>query len=156
MNFPQLLKSSILIALGVLLASSTSQGIGYESTGALILAAVLLSLCNVFFKPLLQLFALPFIILTFGIGIWLINALLFMFVGWLVEGFHVLTFGSALWGAFVVSITTGIANMLFGKSRVNVQMSGSINRGQNAQSQGPRAKRKTQRPLKDDDDVIDI
>lgn len=157
MNFPQFLKSWILISLGVILASSTSQGIGYDSYGALIIAAVLLSFCNVFFKPLLMLLSLPFIILTFGIGVWLINALLFMLVGSLVEGFHVVSFGSALWGALVVSITGAVANLLFGKSRVKVQMSGvGQPQGSNANTNGPRTQPKAKRPLKDDDDVIDI
>ena len=155
MKFPQFLKSWILIALGVLLASNTSQGISYDSNGALILAVILLSFSNVFFKPLLLLFSLPFIILTFGIGVWLINALLFMLVGGLVDGFYVASFGSALWGALVVSLTGVFAGMLFGKSRVNVQMSGSVNTGQNAATSGPRPQQKTKRPLKDDD-VIDI
>ncbi|HAV13218.1 MAG TPA: phage holin family protein [Opitutae bacterium] len=156
MNFPQLFKSWILIALGVLLASNTSQGIAYDSNGALIVAVILLSLCNVFFKPLLMLFSLPFIILTFGIGVWLINALLFLLVGGLVEGFHVASFGSALWGALVVSITSAVANLLFGKNRVKVQMSGTRPQQSNATGGGDRPRtQQTRRPL-NDDDVIDI
>ncbi len=81
---------------------------------ALIIVVILLSACNVFLKPLLMLFSLPFIILTFGIGIWVINALLFLFVAALVSGFHIDSFGSALWGALVVSITSGVATLLFG------------------------------------------
>jgi putative membrane protein len=56
-------------------------------------------------KPFLLLFTLPFIVLTLGIGIWLINAVLFYFVGRLVDGFHVAGFGSALLGALIVSLT---------------------------------------------------
>ncbi len=76
-------------------------------------AVLLLSLCNVVLKPVMVLFSLPFVILTFGLGIWLINALLFLFVGYLVEGFHVVGFAYALWGAFVVSVTGWLANVLF-------------------------------------------
>lgn len=157
MKFPQLFKSWVLIALGVLLASNTSQGIAYENNAALIFAVILLSLFNVFFKPLLMLFSLPFIILTFGIGVWIINALLFMFAGWLVEGFHVATFASALWGALVVSITSAVANLLFGNNRVKVQVGGAGPQ----QAQAPHSNigsqaQQTRRPLKNDDDVIDI
>ncbi|MGJ8654310.1 MAG: phage holin family protein [Opitutaceae bacterium] len=156
MKFPQLFKSWLLIALGVLLASNTSQGISYDTNAALIFAVILLSLCNVFFKPLLMVFSLPFIILTFGIGIWIINALLFLFVGWLVEGFHVLTFGSALWGALVVSITGGVANLLFGNNRVNVQVGGAGPQSgpRPGTSAGPQTQQK--RRSLNDDDVIDI
>ncbi len=147
MNFPQILKSWLLLALGVVLASYTATGIHYDSNGALVVAVLLLSLCNVFLKPLLMLFSLPFIVLTFGIGIWLINALLFLLVGELVEGFYVASFWNALWGALVVSITGAAANALFGNTRVRVQS------GQGSNQDARRNLRKTN---KDDDDVIDV
>ena len=120
METNSLFKSWLLIALGVLIASNIFSGINYVDTGSLVLAVFLLSLCNVFLKPLLMLFALPFIILTFGFGIWLINAFLFMLVGNLVDGFSVASFGYALAGAFVVSLTGVAANVLFGKKNVKV------------------------------------
>lgn len=150
MDFKQLLKTWLLLALGVIIAAHTAQGIGYDSTGALVVAVLLLSFCNLVLKPVLMLFSLPFIILTFGIGIWLINALLFMLVGALVEGFHVLSFWNALWGALVVSLTGAAANLLFGGSRINVQTAGS-----SGQATG-RTPSQSRKPLKDDDDVIDI
>lgn len=152
MELARLIKSWILIALGVLLASNTAAGIHYDDTGALVFAVLLLSLCNVFLKPLLLLFSLPFIILTFGIGIWLINALLFLFVGYLVEGFYVDSFGYALWGALVVSLTGWLASVLFagpaarGRSGVNVRVFRSGGR-----PSGPAAPK-----VKKDDDVIDV
>lgn len=152
MKLQQLFKSWLLIALGVLLASNTSQGISYDSTEALLLTVLLLSLCNVFFKPLLMLFSLPFIILTFGIGVWLINAFLFLLVGEIVGGFHVVGFTSALWGALVVSITSAVANVLFGKNKVKVKVNRSGPRGPTGGSQS----QSSRRPLKNDDDVIDI
>ncbi|WP_269526380.1 phage holin family protein [Coraliomargarita parva] len=160
MDWKQLLKSWVLIALGVLLASYTSMGgIQYDSVGALIIAVVLLSFLNVFLKPVLMLFSLPFIILTFGIGIWLINALLFLFVGWVVGGsdggFVVNSFGSALWGALVVSITSFIANVAFaskGRGGVNVQ----IHRGGPTPGNRPSPSAPKRRSELDDDDVIDI
>ena len=150
MQFKQIFKSWLLIALGVLIASNVFAGIRYSDTGALIVAVLLLSLCNVFLKPLLMLFALPFIILTFGLGIWLINALLFLLVGKLVDGFAVDSFGYALAGAFVVSLTGAAANLLFGTTRVQVRTTHSGGTSSNAQSRP-----KSNKPLKDDD-VIDI
>ena len=161
MSFKQIFKSWLLIALGVLIASNIFPGIRYTDTGALIVAVLLLSLCNVFLKPLLMLFALPFIILTFGLGIWLINALLFLLVGNLVEGFAVDSFGYALAGAFVVSLTGAAANMLFGKNRVQVRTSRSVGNsgnGGNSNIEGSASQSRAQqqkKPLKDDD-VIDI
>jgi len=147
MDFKQLLKSWLLLAVGVTIAAHTASGIHYDNSTALVVAVLLLSICNLVLKPVLMLFSLPFIILTFGIGIWLINALLFLFVGWLVEGFYVFSFVSALWGAFVVSLTGAAASMFFGNSRVKVQ----INKGTNQ----TRPNERPRKPLKDDD-VIDI
>jgi putative membrane protein len=152
MDFIKIFKSWLLIALGVLIASNVFDGISYSDTGSLVVAVLLLSLCNVFLKPLLMLFALPFIILTFGLGIWLINALLFLLVAELVDGFGVASFGYALAGAFIVSLTGAAANVLFGNTRVQVRTrrGGSGGAGGSGGSQPPPKK-----PLKDDD-VIDI
>jgi putative membrane protein len=170
MDFKRLFKSWLLIALGVLIASHVFAGIRYADTSDLLVAVLLLSLCNVFLKPLLMLFALPFIILTFGLGIWLINALLFLLVGNLVDGFAVDSFGYALAGAFVVSLTGVAANVIFGKSRIQVRASGSMGRtgsiggsggiggsGSNAggQASASQPRPQSKKPLKDDD-VIDI
>lgn len=147
MDTKKLLVSWLLLAIGVIIAAHTAKGIHYDSNGALVVAVLLLSLCNLVLKPLLMLFSLPFIILTFGVGIWLINALLFMLVGAVVEGFYVLSFWNALWGAFVVSFTGLIANVFFGTKRIQVQAQGAPGT--------PRAQPQARKPL-NDDDVIDI
>ena len=158
MDVKQLLKSWVLLALGVLLAAATASGIRYESTGSLVFAVVLLSLCNVVLKPLLMLFSLPFIILTFGIGIWLINALLFLLVGEIVPGFVVDGFGNALWGALVVSLTGGLANLLFaaregGTGGMTVRVRHWENRPGADRRRSGGARKSVD---KDDDDVIDV
>ena len=153
MDYKSIFKSWLLVALGVIIASHMFTGIRYTDIGALAAAVILLSLCNVFLKPLLMIFALPFIILTFGLGIWMINALLFLLVGNLVLGFTVDSFGDALAGAFVVSLTGVVANVLFGKNKVQIHTARST------RSVGPDANTQerpnAQRPIKDDD-VIDI
>lgn len=155
-----MLKSWLFVAFGVLFASNVVPGISYESGEALVVVALLLSACNVFLKPLIMLLSLPLIILTFGIGIWIINALLFWSVGGLVGGFHIDSFGSALWGALVVSITSGVASLLFGSP--NQRRRVNVNVGVGPQpSAGPHARRANQprRPkpvIENDDDVIDI
>jgi putative membrane protein len=150
MDFKQLLKTWLLLALGVTIAAHAAQGIHYDSNGALLIAVLLLSFCNVVLKPLLMLFSLPFILLTFGLGIWLINALLLYLVGSLDFGFRVETFGSAMLGALIVSITSAAANLLFGSSRIKVQTNSSSAHSPN------RSSSQSRQSLKDDDDVIDI
>ena len=57
------------------------------TAGALVAVVIILSFLNVMLRPILILFALPFVILTMGFGILVINALLFLLVDKLVPGF---------------------------------------------------------------------
>jgi putative membrane protein len=103
--FVQLLLRWAILALGVVLATKLVTGIDCRDGGTLIAVVLLLSFFNAILKPLLLLFTLPFIVLTLGFGVVVINALLFLFVGRLVDGFYVAGFWPALWGALVVSVT---------------------------------------------------
>lgn len=98
----------LIMALGVTLATKLVNGISCDSTSTLIVVVVLLSFFNAVLRPLLVVVSLPFILLTLGFGLLVINALLFLFVGKLVEGFHVAGFWPALWGALIVSITNWV------------------------------------------------
>lgn len=111
-TFVNLLVRWFVLALGVVLSTKIVPGIDYDTGTTLAVVVLLLSLFNAILKPLLLLFTLPFIVLSLGIGIWIINAILFYFVGHLVEGFYVAGFGSALLGALIVSITNLLMNRL--------------------------------------------
>ncbi|HRG55079.1 MAG TPA: phage holin family protein [Lacunisphaera sp.] len=110
--FVNLLVRWLVLALGVMLSTKIVPGISYDTGTTLLVVVLLLSLFNAVLKPLLLLFTLPFIVLTMGLGIWMINAVLFYFVGRLVDGFHVAGFGSALLGALIVSVTNLVLNRL--------------------------------------------
>lgn len=154
----RLLRSWALIALGVLIAAHTSEGISYNSTGSLVLAVLLVSLLNVFLRPILMLFTLPFIILTLGVGLVVINALIIWLTGAIVPGFHVATFWSALWAAVVVALCTLLVNLLIGGGGLTVRVDSRRGAGD-----GPRAPSGSGagripgrgKPAKDDD-VIDV
>lgn len=94
-----------VLALGVTLAAKVIPGIHFDGLQTLLVVVVLLSLFNAVLKPLLVLFALPFIFLTLGFGMLLINAFLFLFAGRIVDGFYVESFWSALGGSLIVSLT---------------------------------------------------
>jgi len=83
----------------------------------LLVVVLLLSFLNAILKPLLMLMALPFIVMTMGLGVVLINALLFSLVGKLVDGFYIDGFWSAIGGAIVVSLTGLVANFMLGGNR---------------------------------------
>ena len=108
----QVLTRWLVLALGVTLATKLFPGIRCDDGATLITVVVLLSVFNTFLKPLLVLFTLPFILITMGVGMIVINALLFLFVGRLVSGFHVDGFWPAVGGALVVSATNMIVSRL--------------------------------------------
>jgi putative membrane protein len=101
-----------VLAAGVALSARIVPGINYDSGATLLVVVVLLSLFNAILKPLLVLFTLPFVVLSLGLGIWLINAFLFLAVSRLVPGFAVRDFWAALWGALIVSVTNLILSGL--------------------------------------------
>ncbi|HUL53457.1 MAG TPA: phage holin family protein [Opitutaceae bacterium] len=103
----------LVLALGVALSAKIVPGISYDSGVTLLVVVALLSLFNAILKPVLVLFTLPFVLLSLGLGVWLINALLFLAVSRLVEGFHVRDFWAALWGALIVSVTNIVLSGIF-------------------------------------------
>jgi putative membrane protein len=119
MNHPfvQLLLRWCVLAVGVTIATKVINGIHCDSRETLVVVVLLLSFFNAILKPLLLLFAMPFIVMTLGFGIVLINALLFSLVGKLVSGFYVDGFWSAIGGAIIVSLTSIVADMLLGKKQ---------------------------------------
>ncbi len=110
--FVNLLVRWLILALGVILSTKIVPGISCDTGVTLAVVVLMMSFFNAVLKPLLLLFTLPFILLSLGIGIWVINALLFFFVGRLVEGFHVAGFGSALLGSLIVSVTNMVMSRL--------------------------------------------
>jgi putative membrane protein len=114
MNHPvlQRLLRIAIIALGVAIATRIVPGIHCADAFALLLVALLLSFFNVILKPLLVIFTLPFILVTMGFGLIVINALLFLCAGRLVQGFQVDGFWPAVGGAIVVSLTNMIVTRL--------------------------------------------
>ena len=106
----QLLMRWLVLALGVMLATRIVPGITCQDGATLLIVVLLLSFFNAILKPLMVLFTLPFILVTLGLGVVVINALLFLLVGRLVNGFHVAGFWSAFFGSLVVSVTTLLLN----------------------------------------------
>jgi putative membrane protein len=94
-----LINAAALFALPYLMSS-----IKVDSIVSALIAALVLGLINTFIRPVLVLLTLPATLLTLGLFIFVINGLLFWFVGSFIEGFHVAGFWSAVIGAILYSI----------------------------------------------------
>jgi len=87
-------------------------GIRAGGAGALVLAALVLVLANTLVRPILILLTLPLTVLSFGLFLLVINALMLMLTSALVPRFEVRGFGSALAGALVMAGVTLLGLLL--------------------------------------------
>lgn len=90
----------LLTALAVLLLSYVLPGTNVDSMGTAILVAVVLALLNFLVKPILVILTLPVTLLTLGLFLLVINALIILFAENLIPGFMVAGF----WHALIFSI----------------------------------------------------
>ena len=106
----------IVNALAIMLAASIVPGIAVDGLVSALAAAVLLGLINAFVRPVLLILTLPITLLTLGLFLFVLNGFCFWLVAWLVKGFHVAGFGSALLGSVVVSVVSWIVTALISDS----------------------------------------
>src|ERR1700686_311039 len=89
-------------------------GIDYGgSLGCLLGASLLLGIINSFIRPVLLLLSLPLILVTLGVFILIINALMLEVVGAIVPCFEVPSFWSAFFGAIIISIVSWLLSAFF-------------------------------------------
>lgn len=89
-----------VMSLSLWVASYIFRGLTFSSKSSLLVSALLLGFANAIIRPILVFLTLPLTLLTFGLFLLVINALMIMLVGALVKGFKV----SGFWTAFFASI----------------------------------------------------
>ena len=99
--------------IAVYVATKLVPGIKCEPTGALLGASLLLGIINAVVRPILLLLSLPFIIVTMGLFIFVVNALLLELVSKIVPSFYVAGFWSAFFGAIILSLVSWILSSFF-------------------------------------------
>ncbi len=102
-----------ITTIAVMVAAGVIGGIRYDSIGSLVGAALLLGILNAFLRPILLLLMAPLIVLTLGLFIFVVNGLMLLLVKDLVHGFHVDSFGSAFWGAILISLVSWVLSAFF-------------------------------------------
>ncbi len=98
-------------AVAVFVATSIVPGIEAQSLSAGVAAVIVLSFLNAIVRPILYFFSLPFIMLTLGLFMVLVNALLLHLVAFLVKGFVVEGFWPSVFGAVLISVVSTILNL---------------------------------------------
>jgi putative membrane protein len=125
MNFIlKLLISTIAVIItayfldGVTIGNNQFITTGFPELNKLItalLVAIVLAFLNSIVKPVLTLLSLPITFFTLGFFLLVINALIILFADKLVDGFKVDGFWTALWFSLVLSLVSGILDLIKGK-----------------------------------------
>ena len=143
----------LVLALGVTLAEKLVDGVDCKDGTTLFVVVVLLSFFNAVLRPVLVLFTLPFIVLTLGVGLVVINALLFLLVDKLVPGFEVDGFWSAFWAAVIVGLTNFVMTLVMKQKPPGGPGAGG---GPGGPGGHVREERRLPRRERDGGDVIDV
>lgn len=110
-----LLARWLLNAAALMLVAYLYPGVTVDSFVAALVAALVLGLVNAVVRPLLVILTLPVTLLTLGLFLFVINALLFWLVAEVVGGFHVDGFGAALLGSILFSLITLVTSWVLFK-----------------------------------------
>jgi len=93
-----------LLAAALLLVAYLYPGVTIAGFGSALIAAFVLGLFNTLVRPLLVLLTLPVTLLTLGLFLFVINALMFWAAASVLDGFNVAGFGAALVGSLIYSV----------------------------------------------------
>ncbi|SFE28173.1 phage holin family protein [Flavobacterium xueshanense] len=108
----------ILITSGlVLLIAHFMPGVHVANFTTALIVAIVLGLLNIFIKPILVILTLPVTIITLGLFLLVINALIILLCTKIVGGFSVDTFWTALIFSIILSVLQSIMNGIFGEGK---------------------------------------
>ena len=104
----------ILSAVSVLIASYILQGVHVDGFLTALIIALVIALLNFFLRPLLVIFTIPITILTFGLFLLVINAVIVLIADEFISGFYVEGLGWAVLFSLIVSLV----NYLLGVKQI--------------------------------------
>jgi len=108
----------LFTGIAVFMAVAMVPGLEAENFMAGLAAVLVLTFLNLILRPILFILTLPLIVLSLGLFLVVLNALLLEATAYLVKGFTVSGFWSAVGGALVISLVTTVLNSLIGERRV--------------------------------------
>jgi len=100
----QLIIKWLLSAVALLVVAYIYSGVQVSSFGSALIAAAVIGLLNTFVRPILVVLTLPVTVVTLGLFLFIINALMFWAASGLMDSFHVTGFAAALIGSLIYSL----------------------------------------------------
>ena len=107
-----LLTNLAIDVLALVVVDLLFTGIHIDTWQAVVGGAILLALVNAYLRPLILLLTLPFNILSLGLFTFVVNATMLKVVSWLLPGFHVTGFWTAVGAALVIGFVSVILHRL--------------------------------------------
>ena len=105
---------AVIAAFGLWLATYWIDGFRIDDSSTLLIAAVLLGVVNAIVRPIAIVLTFPLTIFTLGLFLLVVNAGMMGLVAWMLPGFHIDGFWTALLGALVVGLTGWIGSWFIG------------------------------------------
>lgn len=113
----QFITNILVTSIAVLIVSYLLPGVNVDTFTTALLVALVLAFMNAIVKPILTILTIPVTILSLGLFLIVINGIIIILTDKLVDGFEVRGFWWALLFSFILSIATGILNMLIGNNQ---------------------------------------
>ncbi len=115
----------LINTLALYVAVQVVPGVDYDrGPVGLLLVAILFGLVNAFLRPLLTLLTCPLVLVTLGLFLFVINAVLLLLTGWLSSqfdlGFRVAGFWPAFWAGLLISLVSLFLSLMVGEREVKV------------------------------------
>lgn len=101
--------SWLVTTVSFLIISRLPIGIEIDSFGKAAISAAVFGILNAIVRPILGFFTFPLIILTFGLFLFVLNAVIFGLAAWLVPGFNL---RKGFWSALIGSIALSVVNFI--------------------------------------------
>lgn len=109
----QIIVHVLVTAVLLFILGKMVDGIEVRDGKAAILGAIMLGLANAFVRPILVFLTLPATVVTLGLFLLVVNALMLMLAAALVDGFEVEGFGAAIWGSIGLAILNFLVGVVF-------------------------------------------
>lgn len=116
----------LINTLALYVAVQVVPGVDYDGGPlGLLLVAAIFGLVNAVLRPVLTLLTCPLVLVSLGLFLFVINALLLLFTSWLSTplglGFHVAGFWPAFWAGLLISLVSLFLSIMVGEKELRVQ-----------------------------------
>jgi putative membrane protein len=109
--------SWIATAVAFLIGDQLLSGVYVGGIVSALIAAAVLGFVNMTIKPILWILTLPITLITFGLFLLVVNAMMLGLVSWIMPGFEIRSLGSGVALVIIIAVVNCVAEAVFGKEK---------------------------------------